>query len=437
MVWQMLWVPGTRKALKEYAALFKKDPNYSLWRLVKAMNLIIRKNKITRFGDDFLFAFIIPPITSPAFRNFLASARDQDKIFSSLAEQKKNAPMTFSLALTDRCICQCWYCSNGDEKKPELTTDQWKSLISQIQKMGTSVISFTGGEPLLRDDIEDLVRSVDERSQCFIYTSGWGLTLEKAENLKACGLYGVSVSLDSAEPEVHIKHRGHPESFEFACEAIKNASLAGLYPIVTAVLDRQQLNKPSVLALAQMVETLGAQELSLMEPIPVGRAAQDQDSRLFSAEDRKLLVDLQDWANKKLKLKVNTEILFYSDHLFGCAAGVQHSYLSSSGELYPCDFFQISFGNASKLPLAPLWRKMNAAMDQDVTLCLSGGTCDTQKTGGHHHNVNACLTSGSCLDLPEGTDKSECITHCLDKFHQNEPKFFKTLTGSKKVKAEV
>ena len=98
-------------------------------------------------------------------------------------------PVVTNFAVTAKCCCNCWHCSFADrDKRDKLTLDVMRESIAQLQDMGTSVIGFTGGEPLLRKDLEEIIACVDERSMPIFFTTGFQLTRERVRELKDAGL---------------------------------------------------------------------------------------------------------------------------------------------------------------------------------------------------------------------------------------------------------
>ncbi|MFX1411411.1 MAG: radical SAM protein, partial [Promethearchaeota archaeon] len=91
-------------------------------------------------------------------------------------------PLAMTFAVTYRCQCKCVHCSAGKHLRkdvPELTTEEAKKLIDDSQKLGISILAFTGGEPLLREDIFELISYVDKRKTMpIMFTNGQYLTDE-------------------------------------------------------------------------------------------------------------------------------------------------------------------------------------------------------------------------------------------------------------------
>src|SRR5215470_5250556 len=116
--------------------------------------------------------------------------------------------------LTYRCPLHCPYCSNpinladfGDE----LTLEEWTRVLGEARALGVMQLHLSGGEPLQRRDLVELV----SRARLLglytnLITSALGLTLEKAEQLKAAGLDHVQISIQAADPELSDKIAGTP-----------------------------------------------------------------------------------------------------------------------------------------------------------------------------------------------------------------------------------
>jgi pyrroloquinoline quinone biosynthesis protein E len=115
-------------------------------------------------------------------------------------------PLWVSLELTYRCPLKCSWCNNpldfDDYGRRELTTGEWKKALEETRALGALQLGFTGGEPLLRDDLEELVEYADRLGfYTNLITSGIGLTEERLLALKAAGLKHVQLSVQAARPD--------------------------------------------------------------------------------------------------------------------------------------------------------------------------------------------------------------------------------------------
>ena len=135
------------------------------------------------------------------------------------------------ISLTPRCNLQCIYCHREGEVKPEkeLSKEEIAEILRVAATFGIRSVKFTGGEPLLRKDIVDIVRSVPEGMESSMTTNGI-LLAQYAQDLKAAGMKRVNVSIDSIIPETYRKITGH-DSLKKVLEGVQAALDAGLTPI--------------------------------------------------------------------------------------------------------------------------------------------------------------------------------------------------------------
>jgi len=109
---------------------------------------------------------------------------------------------------------------------PEQSVDQFAVGAQTLAQMGSLLISLAGGEPLLREDLTEIVRRVARYHFPFITTSGWHVTAELADELFEAGLWGASVSIDYADAKRHDKARGVKGAFDRAVAALGHFSRA-------------------------------------------------------------------------------------------------------------------------------------------------------------------------------------------------------------------
>ena len=118
-------------------------------------------------------------------------------------------PMWLTLELTYRCPLHCPWCSNPldfDSYGNELTTGEWKKVLHDGRKLGSLQLGFTGGEPMLRDDIEELVAEAENLGYYTnLITSGIGLTPDRLKAMKKAGLKQIQLSLQSSDRDITNK----------------------------------------------------------------------------------------------------------------------------------------------------------------------------------------------------------------------------------------
>lgn len=196
----------------------------------------------------------------------------------------KSIPISAYIAVTNRCRYRCWHCSRDHRECAELDTAAMLRLVADLQDMGLSMVGFTGGEPLLRDDLEEIVASVDDRSSTVLFTSGDGLTAERAQRLKEAGLFGVAVSLDHHSEEVHDRRRGVGGAFQTALTAIRDCRALGFYTMIRLVATRDVIEGDAIDRYLELAGSLGVHEIRLLEPMPTGRLLDGDPACCISCE---------------------------------------------------------------------------------------------------------------------------------------------------------
>ncbi len=171
------------------------------------------------------------------------------------------------LSVTDRCNFRCVYCrtGNGAESLGELPLTDYSRMLRLFIALGVEKIRFTGGEPLLRRGLVDLIRDTARLRPAFdtadtldlALTTNGHLLASMARDLKAAGLHRVTVSMDAVDPETFARITRVPNSFQRVRDGIRAAQDAGLGPVkVNAVLLRG-FNEDQVEAFAEFSRTEG------------------------------------------------------------------------------------------------------------------------------------------------------------------------------------
>lgn len=181
------------------------------------------------------------------------------------------------LHITNRCTTQCTYCcfSSNRLNLPELSTAKIKDVMDQALELGCKHIHFTGGEPLLRTDIPELISYASSLGfEIRMQTNGSLLTDVVAQKLVNAGLTSIMISLDSAIESIHDKNRGKG-TWNNAIKAINVAQKYFTKVRVNSVLT--EINKNSMLNTIRFVKSLGVSDFSAFyfSPIGSGKASRD------------------------------------------------------------------------------------------------------------------------------------------------------------------
>jgi len=379
IVTRMLLDPRFIRFLYQLHRQFTTDGRVRLRAYTKSLFALARGERIRRFQGQYLISSFVPPLPSRAFVRFLeGTARDEadGDLMENLSRLRRTAPLSTYLSVTERCTYKCPHCSARFGKpNRDLTTAQWIEIVQAVQELGTAYIGITGGEPLLRDDLEQILSAIDDRSTTILFTNGRELSLARARSLQRSGLFVLAVSLDSPHEQKHNEIRGHPQAFAKALAAIRHARQAGLYTVVQSVVSKSDLSHETLFGLFRLVKKHGTHEIRLHQPALAGSLLDNQkaDDVLFSDQDRQKLFAIQFDANRRFfgLPKVSSFPYTEGPDKFGCCAGILHSYVTSQGELTPCDFLPVSFGNVLTENVTDLYARMRDAMGGAHLSCVA------------------------------------------------------------------
>lgn len=298
-------------------------------------------------NDKLIYSTWMPPIPSKAFDRLVSSQMS--------AMRGKFIPEQITISITEECPNRCLHCALPDTRnKAKLDPGTVKSVIDQTQDMGTTLIIFDGGEPLLYDGLEDLISYVDQSKAIpGLFTSGVGMTQERAQSLKDAGLSMLSISLDSANEEGHDYMRGRPGVFKEAINAIKCGLDAGLLVGIYVVLSPKNVDELD--DLYELSKELGVHELSFYEIVPTGRW-QGHEKEVLSPEDLKKFDDFVEHTSNADGPRVFPipQII----RKMGCFAGRKWLHVTPEGDVLPCACMPKPYGNIRNDKLATIWKKI-------------------------------------------------------------------------------
>jgi len=271
-------------------------------------------------------------------------------------------PATANLAITHHCQAKCVHCSADPFKntdKSELTTDELKSVIDQALALGCNIVIFTGGDPFCRPDLIDLVNYVDkDKANMMMFTNGLGLTPEMVKQLADARLDTLNISIDHVDPNVHNKLRGVPDLYQRAMEGAARAREAGILVGLSTYATTGKLQDGSLEQLLAKAQKDGFHEVTVFDCIPSGKFLKQTDLILKPA-DRKKVVEMCDRYNKMTHpMGVICQSFINSPDGVGCFGSFSQFYMTAYGDINPCDFNPISFGNVKEKPLSQIWMEM-------------------------------------------------------------------------------
>lgn len=285
----------------------------------------------------------LPPIPSKAF-NRLLFAETQIAL-------GKYVPETLSFEITRECKCNCEHCmvSTGEG---DLDLETIKDAIDQALDMGAFIVTFTEGDPLLREEIFELIEYVDKnRAIVNMFTPGTEMNPDVARRLKEAGLNNLLVSIYSTDPKKHDEVRRLEGAHEMAINAIRCGLDAGL--LVTMTTHVSPKNMDELPGLYELATELGVHEFSLWESVP-----KKPTDTILSNEDRQAILEMYHSINSTPdgpRLFSNT---YFEGEMLGCMAGQRWLYVGVDGSIKPCCYIPFEFGNIQEESLKNIWNRI-------------------------------------------------------------------------------
>lgn len=304
----------------------------------------------------------------------------EDKV-SSLRFSRAQGPVVV-WNMTGECNLSCRHCYLQAESKKtanEFTTKEAKAFMTDLASINIPVLLFTGGEPLLREDIFELGEfAANSGLRPVISTNGTLITPQRAQAIKDAGFQYVGVSIDGLE-DVHNKFRRLKNSFALAWQGIHNCLSVGLPTGVRFTVNSHNLaDLPDVLELAI---NEAVPRFCLYHLVYVGRGKEMVKDDLRREENLQLINSLIDKAGQTPNMEILTvdnpadgvylylqkekespqeasEIKSLLEMAGGCSAGEKVINVSPEGNIYPCQFWRdLPLGNIRVTPFSQIWQE--------------------------------------------------------------------------------
>jgi MoaA/NifB/PqqE/SkfB family radical SAM enzyme len=308
----------------------------------------LRKFKVADVGGKLIVHSHLPPLNSKAHARFV-----KEHLIV-----KSAGPSHAQIGITNACPQNCAYCYNKTRSGKVMDTETIKRTIRDLKEMGVFWIGVTGGEPLLNNDIVEIVESIGDDCAAKLFTTGCTLTKQKALDLKNAGLFSVSISLDHWKEAEHDRIRRYKGAFRTAMKAIDIfQSIGGVHVGVSAVLSKEMLKQSLVEEYLDFLQGLGIHEAWVSETKPSVAAYSEKDL-VISQGERLMLLHVQDRYNKIGRMTVNYLGHFEDAQHFGCTAGHKMVYVDAFGEVSPCVFIPMTFGNVQEQSVKDIYKEM-------------------------------------------------------------------------------
>jgi len=286
----------------------------------------------------------------------------------SETQEKVGPPLWLLAELTYDCPLHCPYCSNptvlGD-KKDELSTEQWLKVLTEARAMGAVQLGFSGGEPLLRKDLETMVKHGRELGfYTNLITSGIGLSEKRIATLKKSGLDHIQISFQGADPGVNDAIAGRGNAYEQKFKMAQAVKAQGYPMVLNFVISKQNITQ--MLDILRLSCELEADYVELATAQYYGWAFHNRDHLLPSQEElieAELIVnEFRDQQQGKGPQFIFVTPDYYEQRPKACMNGWGSTFLTVTpdGSALPCHsakMLPLKFPNVKDKSIGDIWCK--------------------------------------------------------------------------------
>lgn len=288
--------------------------------------------------SDMIRAFLFFYYTLKPFRLSLVKHQVLSRLLSRI--KKKQGMRVIDLAVSYDCNLACAHCSAGVLKKGRatLSLNDYRDIVKQAESLDNLSFNITGGEPLLWPGLDDLIPALKpEKHYISVQTNGMLLSKERAEALAALGVNCITTSLDSPYREFHNRFRGSIRSYDGVLTAVRHAKNAGMQVLVGTTVTHDNLRSKELERLIHLVNGLGAICLFNLA-VPCGNW-EGNSHVVLRGSDRAYLRQLMD------RFPATSTDHEPGRNGKGCPAAMEKIYITPYGDVLPCPFMHVSFGN--------------------------------------------------------------------------------------------
>ena len=340
-----------------------------LWRALRLL-LIFRHNKAICRGHLVKLHLYLPAYPSRAFFR---------SIETKLIRQPAG-PVTVVYSMTRACTYHCPHCYQKRDQGADLEEQVLLDTALRVRDAGVTMFDIEGGEPLLRfPRLLRLVQALGDTTECWVNTTGAGLRPGMLPELRQAGAYGLMVSIHSPDPGTHDAFTGVDGSFEVAAEVIRQARSEGLAAVINSVQDEAELRAGRLHDLMELARSLDCDFVQLIHPKPAGlwlekEGMQADPSLIEAVRGDHVLYNSRDRSDYP---SLAAQVFEEAPHVLGCTAGgIDRFYIGADGEVQPCEFLNLSFGNVTAEPFEQIFARMRAAFPDarcDWLCCTQAG----------------------------------------------------------------
>lgn len=326
----------------------------------------MKHNKYVKIGKYTKINLYVPGYPSKAF--FTACKK--------MLEFDKQLPcVTALISVTSACRYNCPHCYQKFDKGKDMDISILVDVVNKLQEKGIAFFNIEGGEPfLVFDRLLKVCDAIDDRSEILINSTGDGMTYERLMKLKdRKNLLGIMFSLHAGTPEELNSFMHNENGWQNMVEGINLCHKVGIPVTFNTCLLKDAFYDGTFEKIMTSAKEFRGSILQLIKPKPAGGWLESSIEK-FTEEDVRHLLNKVDSYNLKKENRdytfISAMIREESSSMFGCTAGaIDRFYINAKGDLQPCEFLNVSFGNIQTDDFEEIYTQMRAVF-KDHSSCL-------------------------------------------------------------------
>jgi MoaA/NifB/PqqE/SkfB family radical SAM enzyme len=373
----------------------------------------MKNNKYTKIGNRLKINLYLPGFPSKAF--YYACSK-------VLEFEKKMPCISVLISVTSACKYKCPHCYQMHDKGKDMDINVLVETVKKLQNKGVAFFNIEGGEPfLVFDRLKRVCEAIDDRSEILINSTGDGMTFENLSELKKNkNILGFMFSLHADNPEDMNTFMGNENAWKNLEKGIELCHKVGFAVTFNTCLLKDAFYNGKFENIMEISKEFHGSILQLIKPKPAGGWL-ESGTEGFSKEDTEHITKLVHTYNLKKSHRNYTFIapmlIEESPKLFGCTAGgTERFYINAKGDLQPCEFLNISFGNIQTDDFEEIYEKMRNVFENP---------CQTWLCEKHSGQILKLKQTNNLSTLPLTPDLSKQI---YENWERNDlTEFYKKL----------
>lgn len=332
------------------------------WRhpaaLMKASQLtrIFFKHKLKRLATgEYKLDFYLPRYPSQAFFTAL-----EDKVIC-----RPPRPVSVVLSISKACAYKCPHCYQRKDDPHEMPLPVLVENVRKMRDFGIVAWAVEGGEPLLRFERLEAVLSEIVGLEVWVNSTGHGATPEKIRRLAELKVTGIMSSIHSVDEKAHDAFTGVAGSWRRALEFLCDCRAAGMLVGFNTVLSDREVVDGGIDRIMDLAAENNCDYIQLIHPKACGAWMGKAFDKSLHAQAVRVACAAQrhyNSAKSRIPTILTAQVYEESAEMLGCCCGgIDRFYVGANGDVQPCEFVNISFGNLAEVPFETAYARMRKA----------------------------------------------------------------------------